>query len=228
MDKKIIALIPARGGSKGIPKKNIRKFLDLPLIVHSINYALSCKFIDEIYVTTDNMEIAEIAIDAGAKTIDRPKKLALDESTTESAIEHALDKLTNKPDTIVLLQPTSPMRPKNSLEDALDIYYNGRYDSLLSISPTHNFFWSIKDNIPIPNYDFMNRARRQDIKDENISYTENGSLYIFSYKHFNNTKNRLGGKIGYIIFPEEYSIEIDSEKDFLILEKYVKLKKNDK
>ena len=91
MDKKIIALIPARGGSKGIPKKNIRKFLDLPLIVHSINYALSCKFIDEIYVTTDNMEIAEIAIDAGAKIIDRPKKLALDESTTESAIEHALD-----------------------------------------------------------------------------------------------------------------------------------------
>ena len=80
----------------------------------------------------------------------------------------------------------------------------------------------------MPEYDYKNRPRRQDIGGQDIPYIENGSLYIFSYKHFSDTKNRLGGKIGYIIFPEEYSIEIDSEKDFLILEKYAKLKKNDK
>ena len=220
MAKRVIAIIPARGGSKGVPKKNIKLFLNIPLIVHSINYANSCKLIDEVYVTTDNMEIAQIASEAGAKTINRPHNLALDKSTTESAIEHALSQLDNQPDLIVLLQPTSPIRPQGSLEKALNIYHNGEYDSLLSISPTHNFFWKINNDIAEPSYDFNNRPRRQDIKENEISYIENGSLYIFSKEHFDNTKNRLGGKIGYIIFSEEYSTEIDSEKDFLILENY--------
>tara|TARA_Y100000588_G_scaffold387349_1_gene484911 strand:- start:715 stop:1383 length:669 start_codon:yes stop_codon:yes gene_type:complete len=222
MDKKIIALIPARGGSKGIPKKNIKIFKGSPLIVHSINYALSCELINETYVTTDDMEIAKIATDAGAKVIDRPKNLSLDESSTESAIQHALDELTNKPDIIILLQPTSPIRPPNSLKKGLKIYSNGKYDSLLSISPTHNFFWNINNDIAEPNYNFMNRPRRQDMKDEDISYIENGSLYIFSYEHFIKTKNRLGGKIGYIIFPEEFSLEIDTMLDFTVLENYEK------
>jgi len=222
MDKKIIALIPARGGSKGIPKKNIKIFKGSPLIVHSINYALSCELINETYVTTDDMEIAKIATDAGAKVIDRPKNLSLDESSTESAIQHALDELTNKPDIIILLQPTSPIRPPNSLKKGLRIYSNGKYDSLLSISPTHNFFWNINNDIAEPNYNFMNRPRRQDMKDEDISYIENGSLYIFSYEHFIKTKNRLGGKIGYIIFPEEFSLEIDTMLDFTVLENYEK------
>ena len=223
MDKKIIALIPARGGSKGIPKKNIKIFKNKPLIVHTINYALSCKLIDQVYVTTDCSEIKKIAINTGAKVINRPEKLALDESTTESAIEHALDKLNNKPDIIVLLQPTSPIRPENSLEESLQIYSDGSYNSLLSISPTHKFFWNINKDIAEANYDFMNRPRRQDIKKEDISYLENGSLYIFSYNHFIKTKNRLGGKIGYIIFPEEFSLEIDTMLDFNILENYEKL-----
>ena len=225
MHKKIIALIPARGGSKGIPKKNIMNFLDIPLIVHSINYAHSCELIDKIYVTTDNREIAEIASKAGAEIINRPHNLSLDKSTTESAIEHALSQLDNKPSHIVLLQPTSPIRPKGSLKKALDIYYNGEYDSLLSISPTHNFFWNINNDIANPKYDFINRPRRQDMKENEISYIENGSLYIFSKAHFDNIKNRLGGKIGYIIFPQEFSLEIDTMLDFKILENYAKLSK---
>ena len=227
MDKKIIVLIPARGGSKGVPKKNIRMFLNTPLIIHSIKYANSCSLIKDVYVTTDCEEIKNIASSAGAKIIDRPEDLACDNSTTESAIEHALECLGYKPDIIVLLQPTSPLRPNNSLDKALKIYFDGKYDSLLSISPTHNFFWEIHGDTAKPNYDFMNRPRRQDMNNKDISYIENGSLYIFSSEHFMNTKNRLGGKIGYIIFPEEYSIEIDSEIDFSILEKHAKLNSND-
>ena len=103
--------------------------------------------------------------------------------------------------------------------ESLKIYNDGNYDSLLSISPTHKFFWHINKNIAEPNYNFKNRPRRQDMKKEDISYIENGSLYIFSYNHFIKTKNRLGGKIGYIIFPEEFSLEIDTMLDFTILEK---------
>ena len=158
-----------------------------------------------------------------AEVIKRPIEISGDHATTESAIEHVLETLTEKPDIIILLQATSPLRPQNSLEDALNIFYNGQYDSLLSISPTHRFFWKISNNIAKPKYDFKNRPRRQDIRVEDIEYVENGSVYIFSYKHFMKEKNRLGGKIGYIIFPEEFSLEIDTISDFTILENYAKL-----
>ena len=227
MDKRIIALIPARGGSKGIPKKNIKKFMGSPLIVHTINYALSCHRISDVYVTTDNLEISEISKNAGAKIIDRPSNISTDTATTESAIEHALSQINIKPDIIVLLQPTSPLRPEGSLEKGIKKFINEGYDSLLSISPTHKFFWGVSETKTTPKYDYLNRPRRQDLNQNQISYIENGSLYIFSYNHFQKVKNRLGGKIGHIIFPEEYSMEIDTELDFEILQKNAELLKND-
>ena len=227
MDKRIIALIPARGGSKGIPKKNIKKFMGSPLIVHTINYALSCHRISDVYVTTDNLEISEISKNAGAKIIDRPSNISTDTATTESAIEHALSQINIKPDIIVLLQPTSPLRPEGSLEKGIKKFINEGYDSLLSISPTHKFFWRVSETKTTPKYDYLNRPRRQDLNQNQISYIENGSLYIFSYNHFQKVKNRLGGKIGHIIFPEEYSMEIDTELDFEILQKNAELLKND-
>ena len=125
-------------------------------------------------------------------------------------------------DIIVLLQPTSPIRPVNSLNDALDKFINNNYDSLLSISPTHRFFWKIDDQHVIPQYDYKNRLRRQDLSANDISYIENGSIYIFTKEHFNKFKNRLGGNIGYTIFPEEYSMEIDSKTDLIIMENLFK------
>ena len=222
-NKKILAIIPARGGSKGIPKKNIKLFNGNPLISYTIEYANSCSMVNYTVVSTDNKEIEEIASEYNAEVIKRPIEISGDHATTESAIEHVLETLTEKPDIIILLQATSPLRPQNSLENALNIFYNGQYDSLLSISPTHRFFWKISSNIAKPKYDFKNRPRRQDIKVEDIEYVENGSVYIFSYKHFMKEKNRLGGKIGYIIFPEEFSLEIDTISDFTILENYAKL-----
>lgn len=218
MKKKIIAIIPARGGSKGIPGKNIKIFAGKPLIVHSIEQALSTPQIDAVYVSTDDDEIAKISKKAGAEIINRPKEISGDTATTESAIEHTLSVLKGKPDIIVLLQATSPLRPKSSIENAIDKFINGNYDSLLSVSPTHRFFWKIKDGQINAEYDYLNRPRRQDIKQEDIKYVENGSIYIFTREHFEKNGNRLGGKIGYIIFPEEYSYEIDNYSDFEFLE----------
>ena len=217
---KVTAFIPARGGSKGISNKNIKKFAGKPLIVHSIEYSLDSKYVDEVVVSTDNSKISNIAQDTGARIIKRPPDLATDTSTTESAIEHFINSAKQKPDIIVLLQATSPLRPKGSLDKALNHFQKGGYDSLLSICPTHRFFWRIKgDNIAYAEYDYMNRPRRQDLSRENMRYVENGSIYIFSREHFEKTGNRLGGKIGYVEWPENCSIEIDTITDFEILEK---------
>ena len=214
----IIVIIPARGGSKGIPGKNIKNFEGKPLISHSIEYAQDSELINEIYVSTDDHQIAHISKTAGAKIINRPTKLATDTSTTESAIEHALNNIDNLPDIIVLLQPTSPLRPKKSLDLIINKFINGKYDSLLSLSPSNNFFWKVDSDGVSAEYDYMNRKRRQDIKNNEKKYFENGSVYVFTREHFELTNNRLGGEIGYIVFPEEYGYEIDVPKDLIILE----------
>lgn len=220
MSKNITAIIPARSGSKGLPNKNIKLFAGSPLIVHSINYALESKLVNNIIVSTDCEKIATIAKKATANVLIRPVELATDKSTTESVIEHYINSETKKPDIIILLQPTSPVRPPFSLDPALNHFIKFKFDSLLSICPTHNFFWKINPNnmIAEPEYDFYSRPRRQDIKPKNMRFIENGSIYIFSLEHFLKTGNRLGGKIGYVEWPEKYLMEIDTLLDFNILE----------
>lgn len=219
---KTVAFIPARGGSKGIPGKNIKNFVGEPLIVHSINHALNTDEIDDVFVSTDDNNIAKISENAGAKIIMRPKEISGDTATSESAIEHGIfeiEKIYKDLSTIVFLQATSPLRPKNGLSEALKRFKEGDCDTLLSISPTHRFFWNISGEAAQAQYDFINRPRRQDMTKESIRYVENGSVYVFSKEHFNKVGNRLGGKIGYVIFDEDYSYEIDTPTDFEILEK---------
>ena len=216
----ITAFIPARGGSKGMSGKNIKEFAGKPLVVHSIDYALNCSQIDEVVVSTDDDKIAKIARKAGAKVVIRPHELSTDSATTESTIHHFVNKFNKKPDILVLLQPTSPYRPKGSLENAITHFTGNGFDSLLSITPTHRFFWRAKDDQTVfAEYDYLNRPRRQDMKLDDIRYMENGSLYIFTRKHFDKTGNRLGGKIGYVEWTEDYSIEIDTQLDFDMVEK---------
>jgi N-acylneuraminate cytidylyltransferase len=227
---KTAAFIPARGGSKGVPGKNIRPFLGQPLIVHSIDAACRTAGIDDVWVSTDDDEIARISAAAGARVLTRPAELAGDTASTESAIAHAFEYFADREhwyDRMVLLQATSPLRPPRALARALDEFDQGRCDSLVSISPTHRFFWKIDGEIAHAQYDYMNRPRRQDMSPDDIHYVENGSLYIFTRTHFEAYKNRLGGKIGYVIFDEDYAGEIDTESDFIILEEIARKKRQE-
>ncbi|SVD73433.1 uncharacterized protein METZ01_LOCUS426287, partial [marine metagenome] len=110
------AFIPARGGSKGIPDKNIKEFAGKPLIVHSIEYALESNLINEVVVSTDHNKISIIAKETGASVINRPPEFSTDTAKTESAVDHYINIAKQKPDIIVLLQATSPLRPKGSLD----------------------------------------------------------------------------------------------------------------
>ena len=218
-EKKIIVIIPARGGSKGIPKKNLKEFIGKPLVEHSIDYAKESKFVDQIILSTDDIKIMSIGQKHKITSVERPKEIAGDSATTESAIEHIIKLFNFSEQTIIiLLQPTSPLRPTNSLDKMLNIFIKDKYDSMLTLSPIHPLTWrSHNDNLKCM-YDYSNRPRRQDFKDKDLIYDENGSVYIFTTKIFKEKRNRLGGKIGNYIFKEEYGKQIDTPLDFKILE----------
>lgn len=220
--QRIVAVIPARGGSKGIKDKNIIPLAGQPLIYYSIRAAQECSRIDEVIVTTDSERIAETARQCGAQVVMRPPELAADTAPTEPAMLHALAELKKRdgayPQYAVLLQPTSPYRRPGALDRCLDIFFETGADSLLTVCESHSFFWKRKGRFGEALYDYRRRPRRQDIPDKDKLYRENGSIYITKTGVLLKQKNRLGGKIALAPVSEEESYEIDSPMDLRILE----------
>ncbi len=171
---KNIAIIPARGGSKRIPDKNIQFLGGLPLLVHSIQYALANnEIIDAIYVSTDDATIKSIALAYGAKVIDRPESLSGDFEPTVTALKHVLENI-EAVDNVILLQPTNPLRPKNLLKEAFEIFTNENQESLFTVSRNHHKLGKIINNTFQP-FNYTLGQRSQDLEP---LYFENGLLYI--------------------------------------------------
>lgn len=213
-----IAIIPARGGSKGVPRKNVRLLADKPLIAHSILDAQEATSVDFVYVSTDDDEIATVSANYGAQIVHRPPELANDTASSESALIHALEQLENQeinPDLLVFLQCTSPIRTGLDIDQAIAKLKAEKADSLLSVSPSHRFLWEeVNGVVQSINYDYRQRPRRQDM---NPQYMENGSIYLFKPWVLKETGNRLGGKIALYIMGEMAAMEIDSVYDFEML-----------
>jgi len=208
---KNIAIIPARGGSKRLPQKNIKLLDGFPLLSFSILFAqANSEIIDEIYVSTDDEDIKNIALKYGAKVIDRPKDLSGDLEPTVSALKHVLQSIDSEFDNVVLLQATNPIRPKNLLKEAFEIYQKENSNSLFTVSRNHKKFGKITDQKFIP-YNYKIGQRSQDIEP---LYLENGLLYI--------TKASLIHEdiiISEDAFPFEIdhifaSVDIDTQEDF--------------
>jgi N-acylneuraminate cytidylyltransferase len=214
-----VAIIPARGGSKGVSRKNIRPLAGHPLIAYSIQDALDAKRVEQVYVSTDDQEITEIAEQYGAKVIHRPPELANDTASSEAALIHAVSEIEKRESVInnlVFLQCTSPIRTGEDIDRALEKLQAQQADSLLSVSPSHRFLWKEQAGEAYPiNYDYRQRPRRQDMSPQ---YVENGSIYIFKPWVLKQEKNRLGGKIALYVMGEEATLEIDSIVDFQIVE----------
>jgi CMP-N,N'-diacetyllegionaminic acid synthase len=219
-----VAIIPARGGSKGVPGKNVRKINGKPLIAYSVEQAIAAKSIERVFVSTDDLEIAEIAREYGAEIITRPETISGDTASSEAALEHALAWIRQRvgePGLIFFLQCTSPIREASHLDSACRLLIEKGADSLLTVSPSHSFLWQ-RDEVGCVravNYDYMNRPRRQDME---LQYKENGSFYIFKPEVLDRFGNRLGGKIELFEMPEKCAYEIDSFVDFAIIETLIK------
>ena len=208
---KIVAMIPARGGSKGIPKKNIVDFCGIPLVAHSINQAKNSAYISDVYVSSDCDEILKVSKDYAAIPVKRPDALSYDESPSESAIEHFLS--TNvQCDILVVLQATSPLRETKDIDSAIKKYLHEGCDSMFSAVNGRDFFvWKKEgENYTSLTYNYNNRKRRQDIAS---LFVENGSFYIMDASGFLKNNNRLFGKIECYVMDDWKIHEIDTLDD---------------
>lgn len=213
-----ICIIPARGGSKGIPQKNIKSFCGKPLIYWSIKQAMSLKYID-VYVSTEDNKIAEIGTQCGATIINRPQELAEDNTPLEPVLLHAINKIKNV-ENIILLQPTSPLRTSADILEALEKFKKESLDSLFSACILEDICLWKKNNEGFLNsftYDYNNRGRRQD---RDPYYLENGSIYIFKSMNIHRG-NRLYGNIGIFEMPYWKSFELDNKEDWEMCELFM-------
>ena len=221
---KIVAIILARGGSKGIPRKNLIKINSIPLISYTIRQCIRAN-INEIYTSSDDKEILELARNEGSKIIVRPDKIACDLSTSESAWIHAIDNIPNideENDWIFAPQVTSPIRETFDIKKGIDLAISNKFDSIFSGVKLDDFLiWKETDeNFKPVNYDFKNRLRRQDIRD--FTFLENGSFYFFQPKGLKIHKNRLYGKIGICEMDKIKMFQIDHQDDIFLVENIIK------
>lgn len=217
---KVMAVIPARGGSKGVPGKNVKLIAGKPLIAHTIEQAQQSAVVGRIFVSTDDADIAAVARKFGAEVVLRPASISGDTATSESAVLHALDTVRDEynyePDLVCFLQCTSPVRQAADIDNAVAVFLEQQADSLLTVSPSHRFLWSESSGEARSiNYDHNARPRRQDMQPQ---YVENGSFYLFRPSILRANGNRLGGKVALYVMNEKASYEIDSLLDFRVVE----------
>lgn len=218
-----IALITARGGSKGLKRKNILPLLEKPLIAWTIEAALSSEHIDDCYVTTEDDEIKRIAIEFGAKIIDRPFELAADDTTSEDVISHSIKEFVKQgvdADIVVLLQPTSPLRGSLDIDKAIDVFDGTECQCVISVyEPKHSPAKAYKENpdgsiVGLLSDSSPYRARQSLPR----AFQPNGAIYVFSKQSFEefNQIPRVGVKP--YLMSEEESIDIDTIEDFELAE----------
>lgn len=217
---RLLAVIPARGGSKGLPRKNIRKLAGLPLIVYSIRAGQAASSVDRLVVSTEDAEIAAVARDNGAEVIERPAELARDDTPTRPVIQHAVDTLARDgytPDAVLTLQPTSPLRTARHIDEAAALFAaDSSADSLVScvrvphIFHPHSVMRLSKDNALEPYLDGPAITRRQD---KGTVYARNGAaIYITRADRIKDFV--FGGRLLPYEMPFEDSIDIDDEDDW--------------
>ena len=219
-NKKFLAIIPARGGSKRLPRKNVLDLCGKPLIAYTIEAALKSKYIDKVIVSSDDEEILNISSNFGADIIKRPIDLANDTATTFDTIKHTIDNF-EKYDYIVLLQPTSPLRNEKHIDEAIELLENKKADAIVSVCEMdHSPLWS--NTLPkdgnMSNFlkDEILNKRSQDLEKY---YRLNGAIYICkTEKLLENKGFFLKENIFAYVMDRKSSVDIDEDIDFKMVE----------
>jgi len=220
-DMEILAIIPARGGSKGIPRKNVRLLAGKPLIAHTIEHAHQARSVDRVIVSTDNSEIAAVSEQYGAEVIRRPAEISGDMASSESALLHALEFLQQtkgyEPDLVVFLQCTSPLMASEDIDGTVQALLDEDADSALAVAPFHYFLWrqDKKGEVVAINHNKNVRLQRQEREPQ---FLETGAVYVVRTEGFKRARRRFFGKTAMCVMPLERCLEIDELVDFRVAE----------
>lgn len=225
----ILGIIPARGGSKGIKRKNLRPILNKPLVAYSIEASLNSKYITRTVVSSEDNEILDVSKKYGAEIIKRPIELAQDETKTIPVMVHVLDELQKEnyiPDYVVLLQPTCPLRDEKYIDNAFKFYFeqekNG-FDSCFGAFDcglTHAKWRILHNGKSEALYDFRTRPRRQDEKEHYPLMQENGAFYALETKTLREVNDFIGKNPA--LYITDRILDIDTIEDFNKVEECLK------
>jgi len=216
-----LAIIPARGGSKGIPHKNLRLLAGKPLVAHTVTQAIQAQSVDRIVVSTDDSEIAQVARRYGAEVVWRPASISGDTASSESALLYTLEHLDANedyaPDLLVFLQCTSPLTHSEDIDGTIQALLDEEADSALAVTHFHYFVWksATQGGAVGINHDKNVRLRRQDRAPQ---YLETGAVYVMRTPGFIESKHRFFGKTALHVMPAERCLEIDEPVDLEIAE----------
>jgi N-acylneuraminate cytidylyltransferase len=208
----IVTIIPARGGSKGIIKKNIIEIKGKPLLYYSVNASLNSN-VNSTYVCTDDNEIRDEAVKLGSKVLMRPSYLADDVIMPDPTLLYFASVV--EFDVLVFIQPTSPLIKKEYINEGIEMIKSGNYDSVFTVTEEH---WLPRwnDKIKPVEWDIENRPRRQDMP---LNFIENGMMYITKRETLLKTKLRYGGTMGFVKIPLKQSFQLDSNEDLDLIRK---------
>jgi N-acylneuraminate cytidylyltransferase/CMP-N,N'-diacetyllegionaminic acid synthase len=226
----MLAIIPARGGSKGLPGKNLKELNGKPLICYAIEQAKKSKLIDKIVVSTDDIDIANVAVNCGAECpFLRPAHLATDDSLVNDTYIYTLDKLKNDFDydvsEFIVLQPTTPLRKVSDIDSAIELFKQKDADSVVSyVEESHSVYWHkfLDENMCFDDIFEQKLANRQEYRK---SYYPNGAVYIFKKKLILENKWYSDKSFAYLM-PRSRSVDIDTLDDFLYAEYLLGKNKN--
>jgi len=226
----VLAITPARGGSKGIPRKNIKLLNGKPLLQYTVEAVQKSKFITKYIINTEDEEIREVAYALGVQTQGRPEDFWYDNTFQEvdRLLQWSIKDLEQKGeriDIVVLLYATAPLRKAETITQCIDLVLNQGYDSALTLKEDRSYIWKRIDNIngvePV-NYDPKKRGPNQ-LEGWN-QWVENKAVYVMKRDLLMETGCRLGGKIGYVPMGKIESIDIDMPEDFILAETIMKMK----
>lgn len=221
-----LVVIPARGGSKGVPRKNVKDLAGKPLIAYNIEAANQASHVQRVVVSTDDDEIASVSVKYGAEVVRRPIELASDTASSESALLHTLDHLRIMqgyvPDILVFMQCTSPFTEAIDVDGTIDALLSGHADTALAVTPFHYFVWrhDADGNAEGVNHDKWVRLMRQQREPQ---YLETGAVYVMRVPGFLEHRHRFFGKTAMHVIPAERVLEIDEPEDFLLAEARMQL-----
>ena len=209
-----VGVIPARGGSKGIPRKNLVPLGGEPLVVHTLRAAAAARLLDAVVVSTDDTDIAAVARTHGVEVVERPAALARDDSPTEDALIHAVETLGVEPEYVVTLEPTSPLRTGRLIDRCLELAYRERADAVVTVAETSPMVGRLRGD----RFEFLLPGLPRRRQDRDALYRESSTVWVTRTAHLLARRSVLADPLHAVIVPDDEAIDVNTPLDLVVAE----------